>query len=65
MVDWFLNKLNIKMSDHSRGHSLEEDRGLKPIKSGQYLKGLEEIDAETPDEHRMLDDLEKDLEKLD
>ena len=30
-----------------------------------YSKGLEELDAETPDEHRMLDDLEQDLEKLD
>ena len=26
---------------------------------------MEELDAETPDDHRMLDDLEQDLEKLD
>ena len=67
MVDWFLKKLNFKLSDTSHagseGHMTQtKNQVLKPI---EYNKGLEEIDGETPDEHRMLDDLEQDLEKLD
>jgi len=57
MVDWLLSKLNFKLSDSSGGQNRpQEDYKLKPLEHSN--KGLEELDAETPDDHRMLDDLE-------